>query len=117
MLNAEEIREKLKDLAADFNEYVEAKQYFEAKYCYEVARMVTVFIELPEIEQIELFGNQWCRNEKDGDEVIKGLFDEKKVAKTVYETAVKRNREIERQEKERNKQVIKAIQDYENGRR
>lgn len=57
MLTAEQIRTKIYKLAEDFEEMYRAKQYAQAKYIYESASMMAVFMELPQEDMHELFMN------------------------------------------------------------
>ena len=61
------------------------KKYSQAKHCYEVARNVSIFMELPEEEMINLFGSR-----EEPDKPIIGMFSEEEVQKA-YQECIKRN--------------------------
>lgn len=83
--NAETAIHKLWELAASFRVYMRQKQWSQAKHCYEVARNVSVFLELPEEEMINLFGSR-----EEPDKPIIGMFSEEEVQKA-YQECIKRN--------------------------
>lgn len=83
--NAETAIHKLWELAASFRVYMRQKKYSQAKHCYEVARNVSIFMELPEEEMINLFGSR-----EEPDKPIIGMFSEEEVQKA-YQECIKRN--------------------------
>ena len=85
MLECNQIEKKIYDLAAGFQAHFKAKRYFQAKYCYEQARQVTVFVELEEEKKRELFGERGIR----GGTMQEGLFKEEWVQKAYLECCVK----------------------------
>lgn len=93
MLTAEQIRAKIFRRAEDFKEYSREKKWSNAKYAYDSASMMAVFMELPESDLAVLFGNRAYR-EDESEPVLNGLFDEATVAK-VYDECIKANRTFE----------------------
>lgn len=92
MLTAEEIRGKIFARAEDFKQFFREKKWSQAKYAYDSASRMAVFMELPESDMAILFGN---RPYKDDDDPIKrGLFDEESVQKT-YDECIRANRTFE----------------------
>lgn len=89
--NAEAAKHKLWELAASFRTYVRQKNWSQAKHSYEVARSVAVFMELPEVDMIFLFGTR-----EEPDKPIVGLFPEDEVQKAYWE-CIKRNLTTENQ--------------------
>lgn len=81
----EATKHKLWELAASFRAYMRQKKWSQAKHCYEVARNVSIFMELPEDELINLFGSR-----EEPDKPIVGLFPEEEVQKA-YRECIKRN--------------------------
>lgn len=77
----EQVKERLRDLAAKFMDHYRNKEYGKAKVCYDTALTVACFIGLEEEEREELWGNR--------DKNIPGLFMESVVSKVFLETAVK----------------------------
>lgn len=89
MLTAEEIREKIYALADDFEEYYAAKQYARAKYAYDTASTMAVFMELPRGDIYELFMNHNPSDDPNA-EPIWGRFDKDKVSEC-YRWCILRN--------------------------
>lgn len=88
MLNEIQVRQKLHEYAELFRHHYARKEWAKAKFIYFQAQTVALFMELPEPEMIELFGN---RAYKEDDEELKdGLFREEKV-ETVGWECIKRN--------------------------
>lgn len=83
--NAEATMNKLWELAASFRAYVRQKKWSQAKHCYEVARNVSIFMELPEEEMVKLFGSR-----DEPDKPVIGMFPEEEVQKA-YRECIKRN--------------------------
>lgn len=81
MLTPEEIRKKIFELPISFNVHYRNKEYAKAKRCYDLARMLSTFLQLSESDCIELFGNRSYKD--DWDELQDGLFPEEKVDKIV----------------------------------
>lgn len=77
----EQVKERLRDLAAKFMDHYRNKEYGKAKVCYDTALTVACFIGLEEEEREELWGNR--------DKNIPGLFMESVVSKVFLETSVK----------------------------
>lgn len=93
MLSAEQIREKIFRRAEDFRKYAREKKWSRAKYAYDSASRMAVFMELPESDLAELFGNRAYR-EDDQEPVLDGLFDEATVQKA-YDECIRENRTFE----------------------
>lgn len=74
MLSNKEILDKLYDQPTIFNEHIDKKEYAQASYCVDCARIVALFIELSEEQLVELFGSR-----QDLENVVEGLFSEEKV--------------------------------------
>lgn len=74
MLSEKEILNKLYAQPEIFNEHISKKEYAQASYCVECARVVALFIELSEEQLVELFGSR-----QNPENVIEGLFSEEKV--------------------------------------
>ena len=83
--NTEAAKYKLWESAASFRMYVRQKKWTQAKHCYEVARNVSVFMELPEEDMILLFGSR-----EEPDKPVIGMFPEEEVQKA-YQECIKRN--------------------------
>lgn len=93
MLTAEQIREKIFRKAEEFEQHYWQKQWSRAKYAYDIASAMAVFMELPESDLAALFGNRAYR-EDDREPVEKGLFDEDLVIRA-YDECIKQNRTFE----------------------
>lgn len=74
MLTAEQIRDKIYALADLFDRYYAEKNWAQARYAYESASMMAVFMELPQEDMYELFMNhatddddppEWGRFDRD----------------------------------------------------
>lgn len=72
MLTAEQIREKIYRCADAFEEHYRAGQYSLAKYDYDTASTMAVFMELPPEDMYELFQNH---NPDDDGDPIWGRFN------------------------------------------
>ncbi|MBP3927456.1 MAG: hypothetical protein J6D13_09840 [Clostridium sp.] len=83
MLTEAEARKKILDLAHEFRALMRQKQYAQAKYRYDTALNVAVFMELEDTEQF--FGE---RGDK-GEVIRKGEFPEELVQKAFEMTAVR----------------------------
>lgn len=77
MLTSEQIREKIYALADDFERYYAQKEYARAKYAYDTASTMAVFMELPQEDIYELFMNHNPSDDKDA-EPVWGRFDRDK---------------------------------------
>lgn len=93
MLDNNQIIPKLHDLSELFKTHIKNKQFPEAKYCYDEAVTVAVFMELDEEEKIMLFGERGER----GVLIAEGLFPEKEVQKAYIE-CIKRGQTYENKE-------------------
>lgn len=78
--NMKTVKNKLWELSASFHNYVRQKEWGKAKYCYDTARTVALFMELSEQELIELFGSREVP-----DKPIQGLFPEEYVQRAYLE--------------------------------
>ena len=85
MLDNREMERKLYDLAAVFNNHMNAKRYAQAQYCYKKARLLAVEMELEEEKKEELFGV--CGNR--GEMIKEGLFRKELVHKAYLEACIK----------------------------
>ncbi len=83
-----EIRQSLRQLPEEFKAYLRNKDYARAKWCYDTARTVALFVRLDEREMLELFGDRELE--------IEGRFREESVQK-VYLECIKRNQTSELQ--------------------
>ena len=92
MLTAEQIRGKIFARAEDFKQYLREKKWPQAKYAYDSASRMAVFMELPESDMAILFGNRPYKD--DNDPIQRGLFDEESVQKA-YDECIKANRTFE----------------------
>lgn len=92
MLTAEQIRDKIYGRAEEFKDYAREKKWSQAKYAYSSASTMAVFMELPEEDMAELFGNRAYKD--DDDQLEKGLFDEKLVSKA-YDECIRSNQTFE----------------------
>lgn len=75
-----EVRDKLYIYADTFKSCVSNKNWFKAKYIYESARDIAVFMELDRETMIELFGDR-----PDRETIVKGAFEERLVQKVFLE--------------------------------
>lgn len=87
--NMKTVKNKLWELSASFHNYVRQKEWGKAKYCYDTARTVALFMELSEQELIELFGSREVP-----DKPIQGLFPEEYVQRAYLE-CIKKNQTSE----------------------
>lgn len=83
MLTAEQIRDKIFDLPYAFNVRFKNKEYGKAKYLYDMAVQITVFVDLPEADRITLFGNRAYK--EDSEELQDGMFRQESVQKAYAE--------------------------------
>lgn len=74
-----QLKAKLFSLPNEFNKAYNEKRYAEAKHIYETARNIAVFMELPDVEMIKLFGGRAYEHEDNG------LFSEMKVQRCYKE--------------------------------
>lgn len=86
MLTGENLLHKFYDYALLFQNYIASQKWHQAKYCYDTARNVAVFLELEQKQMEELFGSR-----QDEENIITGRFREEDVQKVYYECAVKRD--------------------------
>lgn len=93
MLTAEQIREKIFLKAEEFRRYAREKKWSSAKYAYDSASRMAVFMELPESDLAVLFGNRAYRQD-DSELVMDGMFDEATVKKA-YDECIRTNRTFE----------------------
>lgn len=83
------IADKINSQPERFRQLIRERRYPEAKACYDDAVTMSVFLELPERERIQLFGNRPYA--EDGEEITDGLFPEEMVQRAYYECVVKRD--------------------------
>ena len=79
MIQDADLKRKLILQADIFQHHYRKKEYAEAKLTRERTGIVAVFIQLPEKERTELFGD------RQGDEPIEGLFSEEKCIRAGFE--------------------------------
>lgn len=87
MLTGKEIERNIFELAEKFQWHMRRKEYTEAKYCYDRARTVALFIQLDQGKCLELFGS------RQEDPPVEGLFREEDVEKARYECSIRRKKE------------------------
>lgn len=85
MLTEKETEKRLFDLAEEFRSLVKQGEYAQAKHRYEVARNVSVFMEISAETRDRLFG---IRGEK-GTTITQGAFPEKEVMQTFEKMVVR----------------------------
>lgn len=90
MLENNQVFPKLCGLSETFKTHMKNKQYPQAKYCYDQAVTIAVFMKLSEKEKITLFGERGER----GEIIVEGLFPEKEVQKAYIE-CIKRGQAYE----------------------
>ncbi|MCH5261627.1 MAG: hypothetical protein J1F42_01815 [Lachnospiraceae bacterium] len=83
MLNERQARNKLYEYAERFTQLCRKQDWAAAKFTYFRARTVAVFMELPDADMIELFGNRTYKDDRE--ELKDGLFPEAMVEKASYE--------------------------------
>lgn len=83
MLTEREVRDKLHEYAEQFKSCYLRKEWARAKFLYFRAQTVATFLELPEVELAELFGNRPYK--EDWEELQPGLFPEDEVERVSWE--------------------------------
>ena len=83
MLTERQIRDKLHEYAQQFGISYLNKEWARAKLLYFQAQLVATFLELPEAELAELFGNRPYK--EDWEELRPGLFPEDEVERASWE--------------------------------
>lgn len=83
MLTEKEVRDKLYEYAEQFHGAYMRKEWARAKFLYFRAQTVAVFLELPEAELAELFGNRAYR--EDWEPLKDGIFPEQEVERASWE--------------------------------
>ncbi len=81
MIDGKTLMDKLYSLPEQFKYHMSCKEYARAKYCYDTAVTVSVFLELDNSYMRELFGERGER----GVIIQKGLFPEEVVQKAYLE--------------------------------
>ena len=79
--------DKLLKMGDEFTKAVIRKDWFQAKYLYDKASTVAVFLEAPQEVREKLFGRY---NEERG-EKEQGAFDDRSIAKVMRECLIKNN--------------------------
>ena len=79
--------DKLLKMGDEFTKAVIRKDWFQAKYLYDKASAVTVFLEAPQEIREQLFGPY----NEERDEKEQGAFDDRSVAKVMKECLIKNN--------------------------
>lgn len=83
MLNERQVRNKLYEYAERFVQLCRNKEWPAAKFTYFRAQAVAVFMEFPEKDMIELFGNRAYK--EDHEELKDGIFPEAMVSRAAWE--------------------------------
>ena len=84
MLTQKEIKDKLYEYAGVFRHHIRRKEYPQARYCYDTAVNVALFVALEQDEKNKLFG---IRGEK-GEIIQQGEFAEAAVILCYEKTAL-----------------------------
>jgi len=79
--------DKLLKMGDAFTAAVSRKDWFQAKYLYDKASAVAVFLEAPQEVREKLFG----RYNEERDEKEQGAFDDRSIAKVMKECLIKNN--------------------------
>ena len=79
--------DKLLKMGDEFTKAVIRKDWFQAKYLYDKASTVAVFLEAPQEVREKLFG----RYNEERDEKEQGAFDDRSIAKVMRECLIKNN--------------------------
>lgn len=95
MISEKRAEEKLMELVELFQSHYREKEYKKAKICYDSARTVASFLEMPEEKMMYYFGSR-------ADE-IEGLFAEEKIQK-VYEECIFIDRSERKAEEKRRRE-------------
>lgn len=83
MLTERQIRNKLYEYADQFRSAYMRKEWARAKSLYVTAQRIAVFLELPEHDLAELFGNRAYKDDRE--EFADGLFPEHEVERASWE--------------------------------
>lgn len=83
MLTERQIRNKLYEYADQFRGAYMRKEWARAKSLYFTAQRIAVFLELPEQDLAELFGNRPYKDDRE--ELVDGLFPEHEVERASWE--------------------------------
>lgn len=83
MLTERQIKDKLYEYAGQFRGACMRKEWFRAKLLYFTAQRVATFLEFPEQELAELFGNRPYKDDRE--ELEDGLFPEYEVERASWE--------------------------------
>lgn len=83
MLTEKQIRDKLHEYADQFRGAYMRREWARAKLLYDAAREVAVFMELPEQDLSELFGNRPYKDDRE--DLMDGLFPEHEVERASWE--------------------------------
>lgn len=83
MLTERQIRNKLYEYADQFHGAYLRKEWARAKSIYVTAQRIAVFLELPEQDLAELFGNRAYKD--DSEDLVDGLFPEREVERASWE--------------------------------
>lgn len=101
MISEERAEEKLMELVELFQSHYREKEYRKAKICYDSARTIASFLELPEERMVYYFGSRELE--------IEGAFPERKVQDVMLKVSVIT-------ETEHSKEVERKLQYRENRR-
>ena len=83
MLTERQIRNKLYEYADQFRGAYLRKEWARAKSLYVTAQRIAVFLELPEQDLSELFGNRAYKDDRE--DLVDGLFPEREVERASWE--------------------------------
>ncbi len=83
MLTERQIRNKLYEYADQFRGAYMRKEWARAKSLYVTAQRIAVFLEMPEQDLSELFGNRAYKDDRE--ELVDGLFPEREVERASWE--------------------------------
>lgn len=83
MLTERQIRNKLHEYADQFRGACLRKEWARAKSLYVTAQRIAVFLELPEQDLSELFGNRAYKDDRE--DPVDGLFPEHEVERASWE--------------------------------
>ena len=108
MLSSVQIMAKLRSKAQSFDEQVKEKRYSQAKYTYDTAKRVALFVEVEPEAMEELFGGN---TDQEPEEAKRPLFSPGQAEKCYLECAVKKDMGFENEPY----RTIREMSMYEHG--
>ena len=99
------LERKLMQMPETFQKLFYAGEWAQAKYIYDNALRICVFMEVPDTVKVKLFGDHQSSDES---KHVTGLFIEDHVQKVYLECAVKKNIEDECRESQRRSWLAQA---------